>query len=118
MFSLYNVYICVCVLGIMFNVTVGVGLLQMSLGVPEEHRNDVIGLLGNFDGDKTNDFIPRYKTESLPNNSSDRTIFFDFGQKCKYCSLLCLLENSLTFRKCFALPLLGNSGIQLAASLY
>ena len=70
--------------GVMFNVTLGLGLLQMYLGMPETHQSDTIGLLGNFNSDKTDDFLPRYAATALSDTINERQIFHDFGQTCKF----------------------------------
>lgn len=77
------------ILGIAFNVTLGVGLLQMSLGMPTDYRGKTIGLLGNFNNNKTDDYRPRGLDKSLPHNISEEQIFKDFGQTCKYAVALC-----------------------------
>lgn len=79
--------------GIMVNVTLGVGLLQIMLGIPEIHRNDVSGLLGNFNGDPTDDFQPRNSSTPLSNTISEREIFSLFGQTCKQSSLIRVLND-------------------------
>ena len=71
-------------LGITFNVTLGVGLLQMSLGMPTEYQGHTIGLLGNFNDDIADDFRARGFTDSLPSNITDEDIFQQFGQTCEY----------------------------------
>lgn len=68
----------------MFNVTMGVGLLQMSLGMPDEHKDNVIGLLGNFNDDPSDDYIPQNSNTPLPANASESDLFFDFGQTCMF----------------------------------
>lgn len=68
----------------MVNVTVSVGLLHMSLGMPDEHKDNVIGLLGNFNDDPSDDYIPQNSNTPLPANASERDIFFDFGQTCMF----------------------------------
>ncbi|XP_053372749.1 uncharacterized protein LOC123561027 [Mercenaria mercenaria] len=65
---------------IAFNVTIGVGLLQMSLGLPSAYKNGTIGLLGNFNGKPTDDFLPRLESDPLPDSSNESEIFKDFGQ--------------------------------------
>ena len=69
--------------GIYFNVTLGKKLLQIGVGLPEAFQNQTEGLLGNFNNNPDDDFIPRYSDKSLPYNSTERTIFEEFGQTCK-----------------------------------
>lgn len=53
--------------------------------VDEKYSGQVVGLMGNFDGNSTNDFI-------LPNGTilygskvdSERKIYNNFGQQCEY----------------------------------
>lgn len=53
--------------------------------VDERYNGKVVGLMGNFDGNSTNDFV-------LPNNTilygsavdSERKIYENFGQLCEY----------------------------------
>lgn len=53
--------------------------------VDERYNGKVVGLMGNFDGNSTNDFV-------LPNNTilfgsavnSERKIYENFGQRCEY----------------------------------
>ncbi|XP_053372974.1 uncharacterized protein LOC123561094 [Mercenaria mercenaria] len=66
--------------GVAFNVTYNVGLLQMSTGLLNTYNNKTSGLLGNFNGDVTDDYFPRAASSALPSNSTERMIFKDFGQ--------------------------------------
>lgn len=60
------------------------GLLQLSLTLPESYLGQLVGLLGNFNGDSSDDLLPRDHSVSVPNTSSDRRIFTDFGQTCEF----------------------------------
>ena len=53
--------------------------------VSEDYKGNVSGLMGNFDGDKDNDFILPDGT-ILPKSEveNERKIYYNFGQKCKY----------------------------------
>ena len=64
------------------NVTLRVGLLSFVALVPQSLLNNTIvrGLLGNIDGDNTNEFIYRNGTV-LPDDTTDR-ILHTFGQSC------------------------------------
>ena len=64
------------------NVTLRVGLLSFNVLVPQSFLNNtnVSGLLGNMDGDNTNEFVFRNGT-MLPDDTSDR-ILHTFGQSC------------------------------------
>lgn len=67
--------------GITVNATLRVGTFAFTLLVPETYMGKTMGLQGNFDNDKTNDFVYRDGT-MIPNNSSDAEIY-QFGQSCK-----------------------------------
>ena len=64
------------------NVTLRVGLLSFNVLVPQSFLNNtnVSGLLGNMDGDNTNEFVFRNGTV-LSDDASDR-ILHTFGQSC------------------------------------
>ena len=64
------------------NVTLRVGLLSFNVLVPQSLLNntDVRGLLGNIDGDNTNEFVYRNGTV-LSDDTTDR-ILHTFGQSC------------------------------------
>ncbi|XP_053372780.1 uncharacterized protein LOC123559692 [Mercenaria mercenaria] len=66
--------------GVAFNVTVGVGLLQMGIGMRDDYKSLTAGLLGNFNDDATDDLLPRNAVTALPNTAKEREIFQDFGQ--------------------------------------
>ena len=72
--------------GVSLNFTIQVGVLSFVAQLPEEFRNTTRGLYGNFDGDRTNDYIYRNGT-MLSANTSDR-VLHTFGQSCNlyiYC---------------------------------
>ena len=64
------------------NVTLRVGLLSFVVLVPQNLLSNAVvnGLLGNIDGDNTNEFVFRNGTV-LPDNTTDR-ILHTFGQSC------------------------------------
>lgn len=62
------------------NISIQVGVLSFVVLLPDEFRNRTSGLLGNFDGDTTNDYIYRNGTV-LPFSTSDR-VLHTFGQSC------------------------------------
>lgn len=52
--------------------------------INEKYKGQTIGLMGNFDGDRTNDFsLPNGTT--LPENltNTQRKIYYNYGQHCK-----------------------------------
>ena len=67
--------------GVSVNATLRLGILSFTTVVQVTYMGTTEGLLGNFDDDKTNDFMNRNGT-TIPYNSSDADIF-QFGQTCK-----------------------------------
>ena len=67
--------------GISVTVTQLSGLLNIVAALPQDFMGLTQGLLGNFNGNATDDFIYRNGT-LLDNDASDRMIH-DFGQTCK-----------------------------------
>ena len=63
-------------------ITAQVGLLSFVVTLPEQFMMDARGLLGNFDGNSTNEFVFRNGT-MIPDSSTDRQIH-NFGQSCEY----------------------------------
>ena len=59
------------------------GILDFVLSLPRTFVGQTRGLLGNNNGDKTDEFIIRGATHHLPDNISDANIFL-FGKSCKY----------------------------------
>ncbi|KAK3609861.1 hypothetical protein CHS0354_015052 [Potamilus streckersoni] len=64
--------------GIFLTITLRLKMLSISVGIPSIFRGQTKGLLGNFDGDITNDFICANGTQ-LNNTITDREIF-QFGE--------------------------------------
>jgi len=68
-----------------FSLTVGLKAEQLDVIVaaPNTFKNNTLGLLGLFNGDLTDDlFTPN--GELLPNTSTEKTIFYNFGELCKF----------------------------------
>ena len=61
--------------------SLSLGLLSFVATSPEESMGTTVGLLGNFNGDTSDDFMYRNGT-FLDADASDRMIH-DFGQSCK-----------------------------------
>ena len=59
------------------------GILDFVLSLPRTFMGQTRGLLGNNNGDKTDEFIIRGTTHHLSDNISDADIF-SFGKSCKY----------------------------------
>ena len=57
------------------------GILNFVLSLPPSFMGQTRGLLGNNNGDKTDEFMKRGTTNSLPDNLTDEQIFY-FGQTC------------------------------------
>ena len=63
--------------------TLGARMLTIQIGAPSEALEYTTkGLLGNFNGDPSDDFMSRNNT-MYANNSSEETLFHNFGQTCK-----------------------------------
>ena len=67
--------------GVAVDVNLQVGLLSFIVRLPQQFLGQARGLLGNLDGNATNDFVYRNGT-MIPDSSSDREIH-GFGQSCK-----------------------------------
>lgn len=79
-----DLQLLVFLLGVLLNITIGTELLRVRLGMfSDVYKSKTSGLLGNFNGNANDDFIPRGLTTSL-NNPDEQTIFEQFGQTCKY----------------------------------
>ncbi len=81
-----NSLVCGFPIGISVTVTENSGMLSFTLEMPDEFQNITRGLVGNYNGIKTDDIVYRNGT-MLPQNASDRMIH-DMGQSCKLISLL------------------------------
>lgn len=59
-------------------------MLTFSTTVPEEFAGGTEGLVGNFDGNKDNDFIlPNGTILTKNDTNTEKKIFFNFGIHCK-----------------------------------
>lgn len=57
--------------------------------VDAQYNGQVVGLMGNFDGNSTNDFIlPNGTTLDADGVKSERQIYNNFGQLCKFLFLI------------------------------
>lgn len=64
--------------------TLGVRFLTIEAVVDSKYNGTVTGLMGNFDGDSTNDFVLPNGTMLTPEDvDSERKIYKNFGQLCK-----------------------------------
>ncbi len=55
----------------------------MLVTLPVRYRSATSGLMGNYNGDDTDDLIPKGSTSSIPVDSSMEQIF-DFGRTCRF----------------------------------
>ena len=67
--------------GCLFSKTAGI--LNFVLSLPPSFMGQTRGLLGNNNGDKTDEFIKRGTINSMPDNLTDEQIF-SFGQTCNF----------------------------------
>ena len=67
--------------GITINVTARIPNFVLSL--PSSFKHQIRGLLGNYNGDKMDEFIPRHQDNALSDSISDQEIHERFGQTCK-----------------------------------
>ena len=66
--------------GITINVTAG--LLVYTLEVPPSLEGTTSGLLGNYNGDDSDEFA--YRNGTMISNSSSDSMIHQFGQSCKF----------------------------------
>ena len=67
--------------GVSINISVVAGIPDYVLTVPEQYRNQSRGLLGNFNGNNTDDFV--FRNGSLLRNDASDFEIHQFGQSCK-----------------------------------
>jgi hypothetical protein len=77
-------------------VTLGVRFLTIEAVVDSRYNGSVSGLMGNFDGNSTNDFILPNGTFLNPQDvDTEREIYNNFGQFCKHLFIELLLRISI-----------------------
>lgn len=65
-------------------ISLGVRFLALETMVDEKYRGEVTGLMGNFDGNSTNDFLlPNGTTLYGSDVATERGIYNNFGQLCE-----------------------------------
>ena len=69
-------------------------MLAITTAVPGDYQTKTSGLMGNFNNDPNDDFIPRGETNALPANINDSQIF-EYGKTCEHQ----LLESNKTKHK-------------------
>ena len=57
-------------------------LSQLLFSLPDTFQGVTRGLLGNFNGDTSDDFLPRFSNTPIPTDSVLQDIHFDFGVTC------------------------------------
>ena len=65
--------------------TIGVSAeqLDITVGASDKFMNNTKGLMGVFNDNATDDLLPPgQNTVPLSNSSSEKTIFFEFGELC------------------------------------
>ncbi|XP_070175147.1 uncharacterized protein [Littorina saxatilis] len=67
--------------GISITISIGIKSLDMSLGMPTEFRGQTKGLMGNFNGNKDDEFILPDSTVLDNDLMTERKIYEDFGKK-------------------------------------
>ena len=70
-------------------VSIGIRLLSIVVIASNDTRGNTMGLLGYFDDDPSNDFMLPNGTV-ISENSTERQIYYDFGQKCEIIELFVL----------------------------
>ena len=100
---------CVFSNGISIVISAVQGVLNIVTIVPPSWKGSTKGLLGNYNGNKNDDFVPRGTDKSLPGTITDRSIHFQFAQTCELLFLLSKL-------KCLK-SLFSTQGMYLSQSL-
>ena len=59
-------------------------LSQLFFSLPDTFQDVTKGLLGNFNGDTSDDFLPRFSGTPVPTTSSLQDIHFQFGVTCEF----------------------------------
>ena len=62
-------------------------LSSVIVAVPSSFRGKTRGLMGTYNGNTSDDLVPRFVATSLPPNASIQEIHEQFGVACKYTSL-------------------------------
>ena len=65
------------------------------VNLPKQYKGLTRGLMGNYNGDISDDLIPKGSNESLPLNSSLQTIHEQFGLTCEKYIVLSMSQYSL-----------------------
>ena len=76
------------VIGFGITISSAEGAISFVLQVPATWQGHTTGLLGNYNGNKSDDFVPRGSKAAISDGESDRNIHFHFAQTCKTKSAL------------------------------
>ena len=100
---------CVFSNGISIVISAVQGVLNIVAIVPPSWKGSTKGLLGNYNGNKDDDFVPRGADNSLPGTITDRIVHFNFAQTC---TLLFLQAKQYCLKSLFS-----TQGMRLSQSL-
>lgn len=72
------------ILGITFDMSLNLGMLELTTGIPDSLSSTTnnSGLLGNINGNM-NDDLKMPNGTLLPSNTTERELYFNFGELCK-----------------------------------
>jgi hypothetical protein len=70
--------------GIFISATESNGFIgSLIISLPQAYQGEVVGLMGNYNGDPADDLVPSGATVGLPLNSTLENIHFQFGVTCE-----------------------------------
>ncbi|KAI0231036.1 Mucin-like protein, partial [Lamellibrachia satsuma] len=82
--------------GFTLSIAVSAEQLDVTVGAPCKFKNNTKGLMGVFNDDPNDDLLPPgEKAVPLSNNSSEKTIFLEFGEKCNRDAATATLDTNL-----------------------
>ena len=71
------------VTGFAMTIELKTGILDITVVAPDSYMDQTMGLAGVMNGNSTDDLLTPSGT-TLPITSSEQTIYYDFGEKCKH----------------------------------
>ena len=80
--------LCVYSNGIGISVKISNGILNFVLVLPTVYMSRTRGLLGNYNGETGDEFVPRGSSSPLSDELTDRQIHYQFAQTCEF--VLCI----------------------------
>ena len=66
----------------------------ISVSISDRHTHNTRGLLGSYNDDPTDDLMPKTGSSSLPVNSTQEQVHYQFGLSCESC-----YHNNYTYQK-------------------